>query len=1263
MKFRRRIIASFLFLIPLLVGAQQYGFRNFSLEDGLPQTEVQALIQDSRGLIWVGTNGGGLSRFNGKHFSTFTIRNGMPDNIVYALCEDREGNIWMGSVNAIVKYDGKTFTTLRESDHPKIRTYQQIYVDQLGRIWAVSQDEQNFRRLLMVMDDSIHPVSERFPEFSSNNLILNVFYANHGVHYITTIRGLYELNDEQVLRPSLLNELDALNGQQIRPVFQDMEGYVWIISTDRNTGNIQTHRYRNGVISSFEIPDDPWWTGAFPIHHDGQHRTWFINIGNGVSMHDPDDGEFRYFRQSNGLQSDFIQCIMEDHEGNIWMGSRGNGLIKYSKNSFIAFDFEQIIKDNVVRRFYQDRQGDLWFGLAGTGIVHYDGRTYTPYNKDDFPGINNVRGFAEIGPDLMLLASINGLYHFDRRSIREVSEPYGLDPGQYSDLLVDGDTIWLSTLNNGLSRIVNGRSTTFNRQSGHLESNILNSIFRDSRGNIWVCANNGVGRYSHGKFRWYDVGDGLNYPIVLHMTEDDLGRYWFASYLGGINILDGEEFSYLTMQDGLSSNNIYSIIKDGDGHIWAGTGRGIDLIQVDTAGSITGMQHFGIYDGFTGIENNGTAIFIDRDDNLWFGTVRGAMRYDPKKTQPNPHEPQTHITGVKLFFREIDWDREDYAGFRTDVSPWFNLPADLVFPHDSNHLSFLFESLSYQVPEKVRYQWKLEGLDKEWSPVSSTTEAVYANIPPGAYTFLVKAMNNDGIWNETPATFSFRIKSPWWGTWYFFLICSVLIISGITLIVRFRIKGIEAKKQELEKTVRAKTAEVRKQNRILEQQKKEIMAQAERLQASYTNLENLSEIGKTITSQLSVEKIIDTVYESINNLMDATVFGIGILNRKTNTVDFPGVKEKGETLDFLSFGLEDELRLSSYCVRTREEIFINDFDKEFSRYLPAITPPDPKTGNSSSIIYLPMILNDDVMGVITVQSFQKNAYHEYHLNIIRNLAVYSTIALENAAAYKQIEQQSDNLRKANRDIRKQKQQIEQTNRELVELNKEKNHLIEIVAHDLRNPLTSSLAIANNLKSSGGDMHEEDREGLDFLLHALNRMRDMIIKILDIRMIEQKKINMKCERTDLSLVISDVCRNMEASARHKNINIKLESPETYGFVDKNYLTQIFENLLSNAIKFSPRGKDVLIRILEVDGEIRVNFIDEGPGIEKDEMKKLFGKYQKLSARPTAGEQSTGLGLSIVKKYVDLMGGRVWCESEPGNGSNFIVAFKKAAYSPL
>ncbi len=349
--------------------------------------------------------------------------------------------------------------------------------------------------------------------------------------------------------------------------------------------------------------------------------------------------------------------------------------------------------------------------------------------------------------------------------------------------------------------------------------------------------------------------------------------------------------------------------------------------------------------------------------------------------------------------------------------------------------------------------------------------------------------------------------------------------------------------------------------------------------------------------------------------------------------------------------------MSVYCANHKKEIFINDFENEYIKYLPAITPAGD-TGNSSSIIYLPLIQARKVMGVITIQSFQKNAYTEYHLSILRNLAVYTKIALENTSAYKKIQEQTENLKKANEDISNKNLEIEKANEELIELNNEKNNLIGILAHDLRNPLTSSLSIASNLESNSDYLKEDDKASMSFLVSALNRMNDMIAKILDIRMIEQKRINLNCEKMDFEPVLQEVFTNFKSVANSKKIKLKLESKSIFGIADRNYLIQIFENLLSNAIKFSPPNRKVWSRLEEQNGEIRISFTDEGPGLSADDIKKLFKPFQRLSTQPTAGEKSTGLGLSIVKKYVDIMGGRVWCESEPGKGANFIVTFQKA-----
>jgi signal transduction histidine kinase/ligand-binding sensor domain-containing protein len=1251
-----------LFLQVLLISCfqgsgQQYGFRNYSLEQGLPQTEVYAMLQDSRRNIWVGTNGGGLSSFNGINFRTYTTGDGLPSNMIWALAEDSHGNIWIGTSNAVSMYNGISFRNFTEKEVPFLRIYNVFHEDTDGNIWVVSFDEQSGGRLLRIENDSLIDYSHYFPELTENNGIIAAFSSlNQNILYISTLNGLYELRDNKIIY-STINDFDEFKSAPVFPVQYDSQGTLWILRilsrTDRDLFML-----KNGRIELFKTPQTSWWKGITSIYRDRNNRLWMSNLGSGIAMIDLISGRSTQFDQRNGLPNDYVLNFLEDQEGNIWMGTQGGGIVQYSRNNFIAFNFENIINGDVVRTIFQDSDGNYWFGLSSAGIVRYDGSRFFPLSMGQFPALVNVRDIIELDNRRLLILTFNGLYIYDGSSIHSSNLQYGLmNQYQFTDAIVDGNTLWLATQGNGVFRYNNGVIDQFSIDNRSLQSNQIHSLFKDNDGRIWICTNNGISQYNNGNITTYTTENGLNNTIILQITQDHFGRYWIATFSGGINILDEGQFRYLTSRDGLTSDIIYSILTDHEGNIWAGTQNGVEKISLDNFGNISGIQHYGVQDGFTGIENNGAANLVDREGNLWFGTVKGAMKYDPGFVESNKITPIIQITDIKLFFREVDWRNSKYDDFRTNVQSWNDIPENLVVPSDSNHFSFVFEAKSFMAPEKVKYQWKLDGLDKGWSPVTGETEAVYPEIPPGDYTFQVRAMNNDGIWSEKSAQFSFKILPPWWKSTWFIVLASILALFIFIMIFQLRVRIIKVKKEELEELVREKTLEVVNKNQLLEQQKEEILVQADNLQKSYNNLERLTEIGKIITSQLTVEKIVDSAYDALNELMDATVFGIGMINETNHTIDFYGIKEKGETIDFLSFSLNDNLRLSVYCANHKKEIFINDFENEYINYLPAITPAG-ESGNSSSIIYLPLIQARKVIGVITIQSFQKNAYTEYHLSILRNLAVYTKIALENTSAYKKIQEQTENLKKANEDISNKNLEIEKANEELIELNNEKNNLIGILAHDLRNPLTSSLSIASNLESNSGHLKEDDKASISYLVSALNRMNDMIAKILDIRMIEQKKINLNCEKIDFEQVLQEVFNNFKSAANSKKIKLRLESRSIFGFADLNYLIQIFENLLSNAIKFSPPERKVRARLEEQNEEIRVSFTDEGPGLSADDIKKLFKPFQRLSTQPTAGEKSTGLGLSIVKKYVDIMGGRVWCESEPGKGANFIVTFLKA-----
>ena len=220
-------------------------------------------------------------------------------------------------------------------------------------------------------------------------------------------------------------------------------------------------------------------------------------------------------------------------------------------------------------------------------------------------------------------------------------------------------------------------------------------------------------------------------------------------------------------------------------------------------------------------------------------------------------------------------------------------------------------------------------------------------------------------------------------------------------------------------------------------------------------------------------------------------------------------------------------------------------------------------------------------------------------------------------------------------------------------------MIGIIAHDLKNPLTSTISITEYLKEKlNSENNTEDIENVSFMLKALQRMNHMISKILDIGVIESKSINLQLEKTNLKKLIEMVNIHFKEHLQQKELSLKLEVDDTYAMVDPNYMTQVYENLVSNAIKFSPKKKNIHIKIWEEGNKVRSLVSDEGPGISKEDQDKLFGKFQILSSKPTGGEKSTGLGLSIVKKYVEAMKGKVWCESEPGKGASFFIDLEKA-----
>ncbi len=279
--------------------------------------------------------------------------------------------------------------------------------------------------------------------------------------------------------------------------------------------------------------------------------------------------------------------------------------------------------------------------------------------------------------------------------------------------------------------------------------------------------------------------------------------------------------------------------------------------------------------------------------------------------------------------------------------------------------------------------------------------------------------------------------------------------------------------------------------------------------------------------------------------------------------------------------------------------------------------------------------------------------------VLRRIREMNELERKLAHSYLKIQRQNQEIEKQNKNINLQKQELEKKNEELQRLNQEKYHLINVLAHDLRNPLTSSLCLADLMKSQPENLTRDQIKAMGVIDNSLRRINRIINQIVDINEIETRSMAFKPQRVNLAVVIQEVAELYKYAVAQKNIRLNVDTTDLYSVVDPNYTSLIIENLLSNAIKFSPAGKNIWIKLYQNADKARIEIVDEGPGIGKQDILKLYGKYQRQSGDVTKEDKDESLGLSIVMKYVIAMNGKVWCTSKTGKGSTLFVEFAIAS----
>ncbi len=762
---------------------QQFHFTNYSLNEGLPQSQVFALCEDQRGYIWMGTNGGGLSAFNGFEFKTYTSADGLPSNYILSMAEDNKGMLWIGTKNGLATFNGKKIKI-----HPlpgEKLAITCILEDHKNQIW-LGTNSGIFRK------DKNEFIPFRPSSFPDKGIAINfIEETNDGRIWIGTNNGTYILDGKNTEHLSTKNGLISNLSQSMG---SDSAGNIWIGSYGKGLN----------LITSSGIADVNSLTGltgtaVFSILCDAQGLVWITTQEKGLCKFNPLDSSHVFLTEKDGLANNHARSLLHDRWGNYWIGTSGGGVSKYAGQQFEKYGKGNGLPGNYIYSVAADHNNNLWVGATGGGINKLSSNTFTRFGSDSNFVDDKIRTvFVDSDSLIWLGIDGKGLAQYNGDTFIVYNEKHGLAGNFVKSIDEDSrGRIWVASAGGGITLIhkthpvEGGFSMTKYNTSNYLKSNRVIQVHVDKLDRVWFAnQTSGVGVFENDStVKYFSKSDGLASDDIRSLTEDQFGNLWIGG-TGGLNALPLYRES-LKIQSipstNLSSVNIYQLIADAENNIWVGTEKGLDRLKIDSSLSILESTHFGGDEGFTGVETNLNAVCLDRENNLWFGTVDGLFKYLSRADVKNKIAPILSLQDISLHYISLSktaYDSLYHNGFK------------LEFYHDENHLTFDFLGVTQTIPGKVKYKWRLIGLEKDWSPPAKRNSVTYSNLAPGKYTFEVLSANENEVWNNEPLRFEFEIKAPFWQKGWFRI---VLLFAALLLIVIFTatiIRQINKKSRE-----------------------------------------------------------------------------------------------------------------------------------------------------------------------------------------------------------------------------------------------------------------------------------------------------------------------------------------------------------------------------------------------------------------------------------------------------------------------------------
>ena len=529
------------------------------------------------------------------------------------------------------------------------------------------------------------------------------------------------------------------------------------------------HRREAGRLTRITTRDGLTHDLAVELVEDADGNLWISTFGGGLTRYR--DGRFSRFTEKEGLTDDLLTALLLDREGSLWIGTWQAGLNRLRDAPLTTFGAKEGLSHDLVRAVREGADGALWIATEGGGLNRLQGGRVTTYRTRD--GLLSDMVFSLLGDrqGRLWIGSYNGgLNRLENGRLTAIPMP-DLPRNEFVTCMLEdrSGAVWLGTFGGGLRRIADGRSTAYRQRDG-LAHDYVWDLAEDTAGGLWIATNKGVTLLADGRFRVFGTAEGLPDPGVWALHADRDGDVWVATESGLARVRDGTVASFTTVQGLRFDEKILQVLDDDEGHLWLGGYQGLLRVRKSELEEVAAGRRaavtselFGVADGMRSATCEGgtqPAAWRGRDGRLWFATTRGVVRVDPDRLRRRPAPPPVSM-------EEVVVDGQTLSSGQSG--------AERPLPPGRQQYEFHYTSLELGASDRLRFRYRLDGVDDDWVDAGARRTAYYTSVPPGRHLFRVSASRGDDLWNEAGATFEFRVRPRFYQSWWFLAACGAAV--------------------------------------------------------------------------------------------------------------------------------------------------------------------------------------------------------------------------------------------------------------------------------------------------------------------------------------------------------------------------------------------------------------------------------------------------------------------------------------------------------